>query len=107
VIFKTVSRKITVDALSSRSRSAKDASVMINHFEATRRLMNRPEFSSMRIAQRNDLFFVDSDIVPIMFHENLLASARKTPLTAGDFHRLVEGMTAMAVGDTLNRTIRK
>jgi hypothetical protein len=89
VIFRTVSRRITVDALSARSRSAKDSSVMINHFDAARKLLNRAEFSGMKIQQRTECFFVDSDIVPIMVHENLLSSAAKTPLNPHDFHKLV------------------
>lgn len=41
LIFRTVSKRITVDALSSRGRHAKDSAVMINHFEAARTLLNR------------------------------------------------------------------
>lgn len=89
VVFRTVSKRITVDALSARSRSAKDANVMINHFDAARKLLNRTEFSGMKIQQRTECFFVDSDIVPLMVHENLLTSASKMTLAPKDFHRLV------------------
>jgi replication factor C subunit 1 len=68
VIFRTVSKRITVDALSGKNRSSKDASVMINHFDAARKLLNRSEFSAMKISQRTDCFFVDSDLVPLMVH---------------------------------------
>lgn len=76
LVFRTASRKVTMETLSSRQSHAKDASVMINHFDAVRRLLNRSEFSSMRISERTDCFFVDSDLVPIMVQENLLASCR-------------------------------
>lgn len=49
IIFKTVSKRITIDALSNRNKHAKDSSVMINHFDATRKLLVRPEFDGLRI----------------------------------------------------------
>lgn len=68
LIFKTVSPKITLNALSSRASHSKDSTVMINHFDAARRLLNRSEFGGLSIAQRTDLFFVNNDLVPIMVH---------------------------------------
>ena len=42
MVFKTVSKRITMDALRSRDKYSKDTAVTIsNHFEATRRLLNR------------------------------------------------------------------
>lgn len=61
----------------------------------------------MKINLRNDCFFVDSDLVPLLIHENLLSSARKTPMRVDEFHRLVEGVKGMVIGDMLDRTIRK
>jgi len=49
VIFKTVSKRITLDALSNKNKHSKDSSVMINHFDAARKLLNRTEFSRMKI----------------------------------------------------------
>ncbi len=68
VIFKTVTKKITIDSLSRKGNSSKDSSVMINHLDASRKLLNRAEFNRMRIQERNDCFFVDSDMVPLMVH---------------------------------------
>jgi hypothetical protein len=68
VIFKTVSPKITLDALSRRGQSSKDATVMINHFDAAKKLLNRTEFIRMCINERTDCFFVDSDMVPLVVH---------------------------------------
>jgi hypothetical protein len=41
VVFKTVSKKITIDVLMNRNKHSKDSSVMINHSDASRKLMNR------------------------------------------------------------------
>jgi len=65
VIFKTVSKRITMSTLTSRNQSSKDATVMINHIDAVRRLLNRSEFNKMSIEERTDCFFVDSDSVPL------------------------------------------
>lgn len=63
-----MTRNITFDTLSSRNEHTKDASVMVNSFEATRKLLNRSDFSRMRIGERTECFFIDSDIVPLMVH---------------------------------------
>ena len=54
---------------------------MINHFDAARKLLNRTEFGRMKIQERTDCFFIDSDMVPLMIHENILNSAKKTKYT--------------------------
>lgn len=41
VVFRTISKRITVDALNRRYNSTKDPSVMATPFEAARRLLNR------------------------------------------------------------------
>jgi hypothetical protein len=41
---------------------------MLNHFDATRKLMNALQFKSMSLRERLDSFFIDSDMVPIMVH---------------------------------------
>lgn len=41
LMFKTVSKHITLNTLSNRSAHSKDSSVTINHFDAARRLLNR------------------------------------------------------------------
>lgn len=49
VIFKTVSNRITMDTLSRRGQSSKDVAVMINPVDAVKKLLNRSEFTRMRI----------------------------------------------------------
>lgn len=107
LIFKTVSPKITLSALGNRSSHSKDSAVMINHFDATRRLLNRSEFGGLSISQRTDLFFIDSDLVPIMVHENLLASSRKPKMNTIQFHSFVKGLEGVVIGDMLDRMIRR
>jgi len=45
-------------------------------------------------------------MVPIMVHENMLSSTKKT-FSDKDFHKVVEAMKGIAFGDMLDRTIRK
>jgi hypothetical protein len=46
-------------------------------------------------------------MVPLMIHENILNSTKKTKYSINEFHSLVEGIKGMAIGDMLDRTIRK
>jgi len=80
---------------------------MINHFEASRRLLNRSEFDGLKISERVECFFVDSDMVPLMIHENILTSASKRPFDSSKFHKFVQGIKGFVIGDMLDRTIRK
>lgn len=105
--FKTVSHDFTLNMHLSDSK-AKDSSVMSNHFDAIRKLMNRSEFTKMSIRDRLDCFFIDSDKVPIMVHENYMNSVKKCGnLKRNDFHRLVQATEGFVIGDQLDRTIRK
>lgn len=54
-----------------------------------------------------ECFFIDSDIVPLMVHENLYSSAQKTPMNKSEFHGLVKGLKGIVVGDLLDKSIRK
>ena len=107
LIFQTVSKRITLDALSSRQRHSKDTSTTMNHFEAASKLLNRTIFSGMRISERTDCFFIDSDLVPLMVQENLLASNRKPKMDVRQFHSFVQGLEGIVIGDMLDRNIRK
>ena len=61
----------------------------------------------MKIPERTECFFVDSDIVPLMIHENLLTSNKKGKMNLQQFHSLVQGLEGFVVGDMLDRSIRK
>ena len=105
--FQTVSKTITVNAIRDRKGHTKDSSVMISHFEASRKLLNRSEFRGMKISERNDCFFVDSDLVPLMVEENLLASSCKNKMTPAEFRSFTKGIEGLVIGDMLDRNIRK
>lgn len=107
LIFQTVSKRITLDALSSRQRHSKDVSTTMNHFEASTKLLNRTIFSGMKISERTDCFFVDSDLVPLMVQENLISSNRKPKLDVKQFHSFVQGLEGIVIGDMIDRNIRK
>lgn len=61
------------------SHFTKDSAVLLTNFEATKKLLNRPQ--SMPLRERMDCFFIDSDFVPIMVYENYLTSMKKGKLT--------------------------
>lgn len=79
---------------------------MMNHFEATKKLMNRPIFKPMKIQERIDLGFVDSDLVPLMCQENYLSSCQKN-MKLSDFRNLVSASDSLVAGDMINKKIRK
>ena len=46
-------------------------------------------------------------MVPLMVHENLLSSARKSRVDRSYFHNVVEGLKGLTIADQLDRSIRK
>ena len=46
-------------------------------------------------------------MVPLLIHENILNSAKKTKYSLSEFHGVVVGLKGMVIGDLLDRTIRK
>jgi len=60
------------------SGSAKDEQGMLGPFDAAKRLLNTGG-GRMTVADRMDLFFVDSDLVPLIMHENYLSCCEKSP----------------------------
>jgi hypothetical protein len=88
-------------------RFSKDSAVMLTHFDATRKLLNRGELDQMKIRDRLDCYFIDSDMVPLMVHENYIASMKKDKLSKADFHKLVKATEGFVIGDILDKNIRK
>lgn len=58
----------------------KDNAVMLTHYDATKSLLNRYQLNSMTLREKLDCYFIDSDFVPIMVHENYISSMKKTKL---------------------------
>lgn len=62
----------------------------MNHFEASKKLLNRSMFNTLNIRERVNIAFVDSDFVPLMCHENYLSSAKKKGNKLEDFQKIVK-----------------
>lgn len=54
-----------------------------------------------------ECYFIDSDIVPIMVHENYLSSMKKGKLNKKEFHNLVKANDGFVLSDLLDTRIRK
>jgi hypothetical protein len=61
----------------------------------------------MKISERTECFFVDSDLVPLVVHESILTSAKKGKMNIREMRNLVEGLNGFVIGDMLDRSIRK
>lgn len=65
-------------------------------------------FKGLKIRERINISFIDSDFVPLMCQENYLSSASKKPIkTASEFHQIVKATEGFVEGDLLNKRIRK
>lgn len=80
MMFRTVSKDISYNSIDKNGDQSKDSSLMMNHFEASKKLLNRSLFRGMTISQRVELTFVDSSMVPLMVQENYLAACQKKPM---------------------------
>lgn len=83
---------------------SKESTAMVNQFESARKLMNR---NGMNLREKLDCFFVDSDLMPLMIHENLWASASKKKMNKRQFHNIVEATESLVISDILNKKIKK
>lgn len=54
-----------------------------------------------------ECYYIDSDLVPIMIHENYLNSMKKGKLTKGGFHNLVKANEGFVLSDLIDTRIRK
>jgi replication factor C subunit 1 len=89
------------------NKFTKDSAVSLTNFEATRKLLTRFHGSGMPLRERMDCFFIDSDFVPIMVHENYLSSVKKGKMNRKDFHKLVKANDAFVLADQIDTRIRK
>ena len=79
----------------------------MNHFEASKKLMNKISTSSMTISQKIDLTFVDSDMVPLMVQENYLSACQKGKMNKKSFHKLVKATEGFVTSDLIDKKIMK
>ena len=54
-----------------------DDCVLLSNFDAATRLLNRFEFSKLSLRKKTDLFFIDYDLIPLLFAENYLSAMKK------------------------------
>lgn len=80
---------------------------MMNHFEASKKLMNRMLFRGMTISQRIDLTYVDSDMVPLMVQENYLTACQKKKMNRKDMHQLVKATEGFVSADLIDKKIQR
>ena len=79
LMFKTKTKHL--DATSMKGQEdytfMKDGAVLLTHFDATLKLLNK--FSLKQMSQRDkiDCYFIDSDMVSLDVFENYLNSAKK------------------------------
>lgn len=91
----------------SIKRNMKDTLNSLNKWQASLKLLNRAEFSQMNIRSRLDIFFTDTDMVPLMVEDCLIASMSKKPkYTTGDMRQLVKAYDSICLSDVLGRCIR-
>lgn len=61
----------------------------------------------MSIRSRLDLFFVDSDFLPLQVHENYLSATNKDKVSKQEFHKIVEANEGFVLADLLDKNIRR
>ena len=67
-MFKTKTSELSITDIENTYKFSKDSGVMLTHFDATRKLLNRLSLNGMTIWDKMECFFIDSDMVPIMVH---------------------------------------
>ncbi len=78
---------------------------MLTSFDATRKLLNKFQGQSLR--EKMDCFFIDSDMVPIMVHENYLNSVKKGKYDKKEFRKIVKANDGFVLADVIDTRIRK
>jgi replication factor C subunit 1 len=88
----------------SLKKGYKDNNLMLNAFEACKRLLNKNEMKNLSHRARLDLFFIDFDLIPNLIHENYL-SAFGNARSLGDIKRLVKCADNISFGDIIDKKI--
>jgi len=102
-MYSRESKTLTyMNAKSTIGKTKKDETVMLNNFEAARRLMTGRDLS---IRDKIDLFFIDYDLIPLLAQENYLSSVPQASVE--DLEKMAKASDLIATGDILNRKIRQ
>jgi len=84
----------------------KDEAVMISNFDAATKLMRNSEFKNLNLRQRMNLFFIDYNLIPLLFHENYLNTVHKDQTSTESLEKLVRATNSVAEADTISKHIR-
>lgn len=98
---RTHSELTESEAQASTDISSKDTHVMVNNFEATSKLLNS---SGLNIKDRQDLFFIDYELIPLLVHENYLLGFSDSP---SSLSKMAQAADSIALGDVIGCKIRK
>lgn len=93
------------DAKVSEHLHQKDSQVMINNFDAASMILKREEMAKRRFRERMNLFFIDTDLIPLLIHENYL-TAMGCNTESKNLERMVEASESIAFGDVISKHIR-
>ncbi len=104
--FNTKAAQLLSDSKDDKNltRFSKDNAVLLTNFDATQRLLNE---KNMSLNESMQCYFIDSDFVPLLVHENYLKSMKKGKLDKKDFHKLVKANDGFVLSDLINSRIRK
>lgn len=84
----------------------KDQGIMLNFFDAGKKLLNTSEASRLSFRDRLDMFFVDHAIMGLMIQENYLNSVAKKPVTNELLEKCASAAELMSAGDMIGASIR-
>ena len=65
---------------SSSTKSFKDESLLLNNYEATRKLLNPYEMKNLSIYDKLNLYFIDFDFIPLLIFENYLGGFKMSKI---------------------------
>jgi replication factor C subunit 1 len=101
-------KKITYkDMLNTMDATGKDQKLMINNFDAARKLMIAEEYSSMTYRDKVDLFFIDYDFIPLLVQENYLYAMNSNfSGSVKDVESMANAAAFIAFGDQVNTQVR-
>jgi replication factor C subunit 1 len=88
---------------------AKDEKVMINNYDAAKKLLNHGEKSLdlhyKTFRDKLDLFFIDYDLIPLLVQESYLSSMQDSK-SMEDIERMAEAADMISLGDVASIQIR-
>jgi replication factor C subunit 1 len=102
--MRCLSSNKSFDFKESLKKGYKDNNLMLNAFEACKRLLNKNEVRNLSHRARLDLFFIDFDLIPNLIHENYL-SAFGSGKSLTDIKRLVKCADNISLGDIIDKKI--